>query len=75
MIRFVEITGLYLDDTKSFGFYDTVKDEFISVGGLYVFDSVSEFKEVHGENVSTERERLYSIIPKHWKNFSLIDSN
>ena len=31
MIRFVEMTGIYLDDRKSFGFYNTVPDVFVGL--------------------------------------------
>lgn len=66
MIRFVEITGIYLDDKKSFGFYNTVKDSFVNLNGAVVFDDLEDFDEMYCESCGFEYERLRSLIPEKW---------
>ena len=51
MIRFVEMTGIYLDDRKSSGFYNTVPDVFVGLSGSYVFDSIKDFAIVTGKQI------------------------
>lgn len=66
MIRFVEFTGIYLDDTKSFGFYNTVTDEFLMLNGTHSFDDVEEFEDMYTNDCGYNFERLRSKIPKRW---------
>lgn len=66
MVRFVEMKGIYLDDTKSFGFYDTVTDTFISIDDIYVFDSVEEFDDIYTNSCGFDYYRLKSLVPPDW---------
>jgi hypothetical protein len=66
MLRFVEMTGIYLDDKKSFGFYNTVNDTFLCFNGTYAFDSVKEFIYMYNEDCGDDYGRLKSLIPKKW---------
>ena len=67
MIRFVEMSGIYLDETKSFGFYDTVTDKFIQIGESITFDSYSDFVEEFDSTVRTDFNRFNSLIPERWR--------
>ena len=62
MIRFVTMEGIYADDTKAFGFYNTVTESFISLSGSYVFDSIKDFEETRHD----EFDRMKSLIPQEW---------
>lgn len=64
MIRCLTIEGVYLDDTKSFAFFDTVTDTILSFNGTQIFDNVDEFLESYeGSNSIFELERLQPKIP------------
>ena len=43
MIRFLKITGVYLNDKKSFAFYDTLTDSLLDFDGSQVFDDLEYF--------------------------------
>jgi hypothetical protein len=60
--------GIYLDETESFGFYDTTRDQFINVSGLFIFDSCAEFYNAHDDNCEFDFERLNSVITNKWRN-------
>lgn len=66
MIRFVEMKGIHLDDSKSFGFYNTVTDTFIGLADTFVFDSVEDFEMLYDESCDVDYDRLKSLIPKNW---------
>lgn len=66
MIRFVEMSGIYLDETKSFGFYDTVTDKFIQIGESITFDSYSDFVEEFYSTARADFIRFNSLIPDRW---------
>ena len=42
MIRFVAIGGQIIRGEKDFAFFDTVTDNFITINGYQVFDSMDE---------------------------------
>lgn len=44
MIRFIDLTDQILDDTFLFAWYDTVRDEFVEIGNVFVWDSWSDFE-------------------------------
>lgn len=69
MIRFVEMEGIYLDDKKSFGFFNTVTDTFISMNGCHAVDSVKEFEQMYSSSCGYDYDRLRSLIPKRWFEF------
>ena len=66
MIRFVEMTGIYLDEKKSFGFFNTVTDTFISMNGCHAVDSVKEFEDMYSPGCGYAYERLKGLIPQQW---------
>ena len=66
MIRFVEMKGIYLDDSKSFGFYNTVTDTFIGLSDTYAFDSIDEFEMMYDKSCNVDYDRLKSLIPNDW---------
>ena len=66
MIRFVEMKGIYLDERKSFGFYNTITDTFIGLTGTYAFDSVKEFEMFYDKSCGVGYDRLKSLIPNDW---------
>jgi len=66
MIRFIEMAGRYLDDTKSFGFLNTIDDTFISFNNTYIFDSVKEFNDLFNENCNINYNRIKNLIPNKW---------
>ena len=66
MIRFVEMTGIYLDGTKSFGFFNTVTGQFLKLNGTHAFDDVQEFEDMYTDDCGYEFDRLKNKIPKRW---------
>jgi hypothetical protein len=72
MIRFVEMTGIYLDDRKSFGFYNTVPDVFVGLSGSYTFDSVKDFEMLYDKNCGVDFERMKSLIPQSWYDYEKV---
>ena len=66
MIRFVEMTGIYLSDQKSFGFYDTVIDKFVNMNGIHAVDSLKEFEDMYTKDCGYDYERLKGLIPNKW---------
>lgn len=66
MIRFVEMKGIHLGNKKSFGFYNTVTDSFLTFDGSSVFDNVYEFKKMYQQDCGYDYERLKSLIPEKW---------
>jgi hypothetical protein len=69
MIRFVTMEGIYIDDTPSFGFYNTVNDKFIEFSGSVVFDSIKDFEESFNAECGFNIDRLKSLIPPAWINY------
>lgn len=69
MIRFVEMTGIYLNDRKSFGFYNTITDAFVGLSGYYTFDSVKDFEMLYDPNCGVYFERMKSLIPQSWYDY------
>lgn len=68
MIRFVEITGLFFDDTKSFGFFNTDTNHFISIWGSHAFDSVAEFEiACEADESNLDYKKLKSKITSEWE--------
>lgn len=55
---------MYLEDNgeKEFCFYDTVKCNFIEIGGSYVFDSIKDLEDAYKSSVCEfELERLIRL--------------
>jgi len=75
MVRFVEMKGIYGDDTKSFGFYDTVRDKFIYAGGVCIFDSLKEFTDAYNDGCDFPLDRLEPKITDRWRKKIKIKSN
>lgn len=78
MIRFIEMKGIYTnDDLKSFGFYDTTKNIFINLGGLYTFRTVKELEESYDEDCGVDFDRMKNLIPSTWHDYerSLLITN
>ena len=67
MIRFVSMKGIYLDETPSFGFYDTITDTFINIADTFIFDSIKEYEDMCREAQGIDKERLDRLITKAWK--------
>lgn len=67
MIRFVEFTGVYLDETKSFGFYDTAKDVFLTLNDTQCFDDIEELEDMYTDDCGYDIDRLRRKIPDEWK--------
>lgn len=51
MVRFIDLSGqIYCDDTnetRSFAFFNTIKDEFMTFWGVQYFDTKNEFIEAY----------------------------
>lgn len=58
--------GIYLDDRKSFGFFNTITDTFVGLTDTYAFDSVDEFEMLYDSNCNVDYDRLKSLIPSNW---------
>jgi hypothetical protein len=69
MIRFVIMEGIYIDDTPSFGFYNTENDKFIEFSGSVVFDSIKEFEESYNVECGFNIDRLKALIPSTWVDY------
>lgn len=63
MIRCLTIEGVYLDDTPSFAFFDTINDTILSFDGTQIFDSVEEFLESY--EYSRSEFELDRLEPKY----------
>jgi hypothetical protein len=63
------MTGIYLDDRKSFGFYNTVTDVFVGLSDSYAFDSVKDFEMCYNKNCGVDYERMKSLIPQSWYDY------
>ncbi|OOV19086.1 hypothetical protein [Flavobacterium sp. LM4] len=63
MIRFLEIKGVYLDDKKSFSFYNTVKDKLLDFDGSQVFDDLEDFDLHYTSKCGYDYDRLIGLIP------------
>jgi hypothetical protein len=66
MIRFLEITGVYLDDKKSFAFYNTVTDRLLDFDGSQVFDDLEDFDLCYTSNCGYDYDRLIRLIPSDY---------
>lgn len=75
MIRFVEIHGEYLDGKKTFAFYNTVNDHFLSMGGGQTFEDYEDFKLCYSVSCGYDQERLEALIPEEWKNTFICINN
>ena len=61
--------GIYIDDTPSFGFFNTENDKFIEFNGFVVFDSVKEFEESFDVKSGFHLDRLKSLISPVWYDY------
>jgi len=66
MIRFLRIKGVYLDDKKSFAFYNTETDKLLEFDGSQVFDDIEEFDLYYNEKCGYNHDRLIGLIPKDY---------
>ena len=66
MIRFIEMKGIYLDERKPFGFFNTVTDTFIGLSNTYAFDSIEDFEMMYDKSCNVNYDRLKSLIPNDW---------
>lgn len=66
MIRFLKITGVYLDDKKSFAFYNTVTDRLLEFDGNQVFDDLEEFDLYYTSKCGYDYDRLTGLIPSDY---------
>ncbi len=70
MIRFIEMSGMYPgDDTKAFGFFNTVTDRFLDIGGCHAVESLQEFEEMCPKDCAYGYEYLKSLIPLEWLDY------
>ncbi|TDD77106.1 hypothetical protein [Flavobacterium caseinilyticum] len=63
MIRFLKITGIYLDDKKSFAFYNTVTNKLLEFDGNQVFDDLEDFDLYYTSKCGYDYDRLTGLIP------------
>lgn len=63
MIRFLEIKGIYLDDKKSFAFYNTVTERLLEFDGSQVFDDLEDFNLYYTKKCGYDYDRLIVLIP------------
>lgn len=69
MIRFIEMTGIDLDNVKSFGFWDTVTERLVPLGGgEYRFKSYKGFMLATKGLTGSNKARLDALIPNKWRN-------
>jgi hypothetical protein len=66
MIRFLEIKGVYLDDKKSFAFYNTVMDKLLDFDGSQVFDDLEDFDLYYTSKCGYDYDRLIRLIPSDY---------
>ena len=61
MIRFIDLTDQILDDTFMFAWYDTVRAEFVYIGGFCTWSSWDDFEDDYNNfghhNFTLERFR------------------
>jgi hypothetical protein len=71
MIRFIDLgKQIAVDETdsewpKQFAFFDTIVDQFVSINGYVVFDSLEDvMMEIKAEDMSlASMERILGLIP------------
>ena len=65
MIRFIDLTDQILDDEFCFAWYDTVIDEFIEIGDVFVWYSWSEFEfDYKNDKPKFALDRFHGLFPK-----------
>ena len=50
MIRFINLDNQIEDNESAFSFYDTIDDNFVSLDGYVVFDTVETFTDLFNQN-------------------------
>ena len=69
MIRFIDIGNQIDEGVPHFAWYDTIRNEFIEVGGSYIFYSWKEFEIFHKYNTYNFApiERFKAVFPNNRK--------